>query len=144
VRNSTFLVSLYNRLLEFKWKLEPEIRCEILATGQSCEDYMANVPIEKASCPIDVVYTYTVENIGGQCEPITSVVATINFDKTSSISAPDWEFCAEEIVDLRDERINEDLCDMAGDEIDFKLALNEVDGFPGKTSYEYPRPGVTP
>jgi hypothetical protein len=122
----------------------PEITCKILATGQSCEDYMANVSTEKVSCPIDVVYTYTVENIGGRCEPITSVIATINLDKASSIPVPDWEFCPEEIKDLRDEVINEDLCELANERIGFKLALNEEDGFPGETSYEYPRPGVTP
>jgi hypothetical protein len=138
-----------NRVPEFKWKLRPTVTCTIQGTEESCEDYMANVSTETQSCPIDVVYTYTVENIGNKCELINSVVATIDDANELSIPASNWpelnwNFCPGQTVALDDNRDQEDLCAMAGDEIDFKLALNDEDGFPGKTLFEYPLPGVTP
>jgi hypothetical protein len=103
------------------------------------------VPPGTESCEVSVVYGYTVENIGNKCEPITSVVATIDKTKDSRIPVSDWQFCPGQTKALTDERDQEDLCAMAGNEIGFELALNNDDGFLGEALYVVPTPAtITP
>jgi hypothetical protein len=113
-------------------------------TGKSCEEYMSDLPTEIESCKVAVEYGYTVENIGGLCRQITAVVATIDDTHASSKPVSNWNFCPEDIETISDKRDQEDLCDMAGDDIKFDLALNDEDGSPGDTIYTFPLPGALP
>jgi hypothetical protein len=136
-----------NISLEFKWKLKPTVTCTINNTDESCEEYMSNVPTDTESCKVDVVYGYKVENIGSKCESITSVDATIDATEELAIPAsnwpvPNWNFCPGDTADLRDERDQEDLCDMAGKEIGVNVALNDNDGSPGEASFLFSTPNT--
>jgi hypothetical protein len=140
ILESCFTPNVHHRFLEFLWKLEPLVTCRIKLTGESCEDYMSTLFAEIPSyCEIDVVYDYTVVNIGEKCEPINSVVATMNQDQATNIPVTNWNFCPGDRRTLEDER-KVDLCDMAGEEAEFKLALNDDEEEADGAGYTFPIP----
>lgn len=132
------------RDLELKWKLRPGITCIIKETGESCEDYLENIPPStNDGCEVDVEYQFKVKNTGEVCEKIESVVATVDGTQEENIPVMDWLFCPEDVVSLVDRR-TENLCNYEGQEIDFKVELNDKPGNPGESFFSFPeRNGAT-
>ena len=125
------MCSLIYRQLPFVWKLEQGIECVIKNTGQSCGDYLQQLPAQNSNtCNIVIEYIYTVANIGQTCEAINEVIATSDVNVKKTLGVSEWNFCPGDTIKVRDERyVN--LCNMAGDEFGFELSLNGVDGVPG-------------
>lgn len=124
--------------LEFIWRLMPSISCVIDGTNQSCGDYVSTLSSSTPeACHLDVAYRYEVTNIGEICEIIVNATAIIDDEQVISLPVDDWTFCPEDVVILKEIR-NENLCDMAGNEVGVKLTLNEVDGSPGESFIAFP------
>ncbi len=119
----------------------PDIECVIKGTNQSCEDYIALLPIsldDPEMCLAEVQYTYQVENIGEACAVIKEIIATVD-GESSTLPFDDWNFCPGHISSVVDTR-SSDLCNFAGEEIEFDLKLNGEAGNPTSTSVAFPTP----
>ena len=129
------------RIIEFRWKILSDIKCVIKGTNQSCEDYIALLPIsldDPDMCMAEVQYTYQVENYGEACAVIKEIVATVG-GKSSTLLFEDWNFCPGDVSSVVDTR-SSDLCNFAGEEIEFGLELNGEAGNPTSTSVAFPTP----
>ncbi len=128
--------------LEFKWILNPSVKCTIIETGQTCEDYILTISaLTPDNCNIDVEYEYEVSNIGTKCDLIVSVISMVNEQRVTNIPMNHWTFCPGDVTILKEQR-NENICDFAGEEVDFKIILNEIAGCPGETFIGFPDPNV--
>jgi|EP01083_Nonionella_stella_P034990 hypothetical protein len=118
------------------------VTCRIKETLESCEDYIANLPAETPEfCQVDVQYGYTVVNTGDKCESINKVIPTVNESDLPNIAPADWNFCPDQTRVLYGEKF-EDLCALAGEEIGFELALNDVEEEAKGAYYVFPIPNV--
>ena len=107
--------------------------CLIKGTSppMSCADYIVNQRVDDLPCEVDVIYRSTISNIGDACIDIESVTKTIDGDNYSiNINNPDnpWSnddklLCENESMTLSQEVPGEDLCELAGGEIDFKVVV---------------------
>ena len=132
-----------NRQIKFDWKLL-YVTCSIQGTSQSCADYMANLPEQtQETCNVNVVYDYTVQNIGDKCVKINSGQTKIDGISTSLLSVQKFSFCPQEKAILQDTRM-QNLCDYSNQEIGFEITLNGKQGAPGESSIQFPTANTIP
>ena len=112
--------------------------CLIKGTSppMSCADYIVNQRVDNLPCEVDVIYRSTIRNVGDACIDIEKVTKTIDGDDYNiNINNPNnpWGankklFCEEEEITLNKAVPGEDLCELAGGEIDFQVAIIGKDG----------------
>ena len=99
---------------------------------------MANLPEQtQETCNVNVVYDYTVENIGDKCVKIESGQTKIDGISTSLLSVQKFSFCPQEKAILQDTRM-QNLCDYSNQEVGFEITLNGKQGAPGESSIQFP------
>ena len=137
LHDSIFLLNLSRKI--FRWQLDPLINCTIEETGQTCDEYIASLPDLPADrnpqlCKVNLLFGYTVTNTGsGDCEEITSLIASINDGFQATIPLADSQFCPEDTKTLIDRRELHDICEMAGLDNGVKLVINDLPGTPGQS-----------
>jgi len=157
--SDTYVVTLPD--LPFLWEMEEAVECFIVENGvqttTTCNDYISSIS-SLDQCFVDVVYKYTITNVGLSCETVDHVGASIGASTSmtlaldSDYSGANRIFCPEDSWNLNDYRtIN--ICDEVGTAENFDLALN--DGTTQRGTYTYiavtlpapepcPEPGPAP
>ena len=111
--------------------MDVNVKCEIEATGESCQDYIQNISSTSNECSKNVLYTYIGENIGTKCKEIVSIESTMmtsDVTTVSQIPLTFWTesmklFCPGESVTIV-QPVFENLCALAGTDVGIILKIN--------------------